>query len=73
VHWRWIALMDFGLAAFNLFIAWWVWNWVSLMNLAAAVVCTAFGLYTRHQYTKHLANLAEEARIQYLRDNFPWN
>jgi len=72
VYWRVVAVMDFGLAGFNAFLAWWMWNLVSLMNLLAAVVCAALGAFCLRRDARQRASLAEDARIKHIQDNWPW-
>jgi uncharacterized membrane protein YidH (DUF202 family) len=70
---RGIALFDFALAVFNIFMAWWMWNWVSFANLLAAVFCIAMGMLSLRLGALRRANQEEEERIQAIRDNWPWN
>lgn len=72
MYWRLVAVLDFTGAAFNLFVAWSAWNPISLMNLLAAVVCGALGVFAEQQYRIRRASRAEDARIEHVRDNFPW-
>lgn len=73
MYWRVVSVMDFVLAALNLTLAIWKHNRVSLLNLAAAVICVGLGAYAWHLESRRRANLAEEARIQHIRDNWRWN